>query len=71
MIINEHNIIEAITKSITDCVDKKVGELFDEKIKELNERKNEIVAGIVLNVAKNMSFERYGENITFTIREVK
>lgn len=71
MIINDGEIVEAITKSITDYVDKKVGELFDEKIKELNERKNEIVAGIVLNVAKNMSFERYGENITFTIREVK
>jgi hypothetical protein len=61
-----NEIAEAINNKLTEEIEKE----FDKHIKELEERKNEIVAGILLNIKKTVSIDTMRENITFTIREI-
>jgi len=58
-------------QTLKKATEKYVGEVFDEQLKKLNERKNEIVAGIVLNITKMTDIQTIGEKTIITIREIK
>ena len=72
MATSENNkLIDLLSKAISDNIQKDVEKEFDNKIKELEKTKNEIVAGVLLNVMKMVDIEQFGEKIIFTIREIK
>jgi hypothetical protein len=49
---------------------EEVNKKFDLMMKELNSRKNEIVAGILLNIKKEVDIDNFGDKVTFTIKEI-
>lgn len=62
---------EFITQAINDKVKKVAEEEFELAKKRLDERKSEIIAGVVLYVQREMSVEQMGQNLIITIRQEK
>jgi hypothetical protein len=75
MIENKQNdgtlLLEYVKRGLQTEVEKEFNRLKENLIKELDSRKNQICAGILLDVMKNVEMNRMGENVTFTIREIK
>jgi len=65
------NIEEDLSNLIDKRLKQEVEKEFDRHIKELNERKNEIIAGILLNIKKQISIQTLNSNVIFTIKELK
>lgn len=66
--LNLTNILfQAVNKQLENELDKH----FEEHIKQLNEKKNEIIAGVLLNIMGKVEMSKIGENYTFTIKELK
>ncbi|MFA5174608.1 MAG: hypothetical protein WC438_05500 [Candidatus Pacearchaeota archaeon] len=63
------------TRELCEFIDavfqKELEKEFDDMIKNLNERKGKILAGILLNVKKEIDIQTIGEKLIFTIREIK
>lgn len=58
-------------KMIDEALTKRVGEEFDMRLKELQDKKNEIISGILLSIKKEVDIQTIGEKVTFTIKEIK
>lgn len=66
------NIIKKyIEDGIQNEVEKEFDILKDNLIIELERKKNEICAGILLNVMKTVDIQQMQDRIVFTIREIK
>ncbi len=67
--------IDTIKKYIEDGIQIEVEKEFDilkEKLlKDLETKKNEICAGILLNVMKMIDIQQFQDKVVFTIREIK
>ena len=63
--------LEALKKYIEAGLKEEVEKQFDEQMKVLNSRKNEVCAGILLNVMQMVEFKQLGDRIIFEIREIK
>ena len=64
------NIEETIKRAIKERIQSEVEEAFDLKMEELNKRKNEIVAGVVLNIMSYVQFEIMGKRMIVEIKEI-
>lgn len=71
MYIEKIDISEEFVKFLEAQLTKKVSEEFDNKIKELQEKKDEIISGIILNAKKNMSVETKMNELIITVKEIK
>lgn len=64
-----------ITKELSSLIEKKlkqeVEKEFDRHIEDLNHKKNEIIAGLLLSVQRQISMQTLDDNIIITIRELK
>lgn len=56
-----------IDKVLTEKIEKE----FDDLLQKLQNRKCEIVAGLLLNIKKEIDIQTVGEKTIFTIREIK
>ena len=69
MIDLEPIIDNAIKRNLTEEVSKIFEENKKTMIRELEKKKNEIVAGTVLEISKNISLESFKEELIITIRK--
>lgn len=69
--IDKGDAISFIQGAIVEQIEKAIEEEFEKTKKRIDERKSEIIAGVLLRVQKMYSVERIGETIIFTIREDK
>lgn len=71
---NETISVDILTQYISRGIELELKDKFDlvlEKLtKDLNTQKNEICAGILLNVMKMVSAQQMGETMVFTVREI-
>lgn len=65
------DISKELLSSINQVLEIEMEKEFDKAIKNLNERKREIVAGVLLNVMKTVDMQTIGERTIFTIKEIK
>lgn len=70
MPIFQIDITDKVMQSITGEISKLVAEEFDKKMADLNQRKNEIVSGIVLSATKEIEIDRMRDNIVITLKEI-
>lgn len=63
-------ITPEFNRAIGEKLEKLVGDEFDSAIKKIQEKKNEIISGILLSVHKEVSINSIGNTVTFTIREI-
>lgn len=70
MITTHVDVSEKISGLIDAVLEKELSEEFDRAIKRFNERKGEIIAGVLLNTQKIFHAEIHGQNIVFTVREI-
>ena len=61
----EKLILEGINKALTEYVSKE----WDKHIAELNRDKDVWIAGVVLNLTKQMNIDSMGQNIIITLRK--
>jgi len=71
MIIEKMDISEEFVNFLGNKLEEKLSTEFDNKIKELQEKKDEIISGIILNAKKNMSIETRMNELVITVREIK
>ena len=64
-------ITKTIEEAIKKGVEEEVKKEFDLSIEYLNKRKNQICAGIVLNIMKTVNMQTLGEKMTIEIKEIK
>lgn len=69
MIDLEPIIDNAIKRNLTEEVSKIFEENKKTMIRELEKKKNEIVAGTVLEISRNISMDSLRDNLTITIRK--
>ena len=67
----ENEIKKFIEEGIKKEVEKEFDIMAERMLRDLNSRKNEICSGILLDVMKMTSFQKVGETVVFTIREIK
>ncbi|MFA5397978.1 MAG: hypothetical protein WC346_18345 [Methanogenium sp.] len=60
-----------IEQGIKQEVEKEFDALKDKLIKDLEMKKNEICAGILLNIMKTIDIQNLNDRVIFTIREIK
>ena len=60
----------AIHKEINTILIEQISAEWDRKIRDLNLMKNEVVAGIVLNMTKRIDMQTLGGNLVITIKEI-
>jgi len=62
------------TRELCEFIDvvfqKELEKEFVEMIKNLNERKGKILAGILLDIKKEIDIQTIGEKLIFTIKEI-
>jgi len=64
------DMTQSFFRMLGDVLTEEVNKKFDLMMKELNSRKNEIVAGILLNIKKEVDIDNFGDKVTFTIKEI-
>lgn len=65
------DLLEGTKDYISKAIQKNIEDEFDNTMKALNQRKNEVVAGILLNVMKTVEMQSVGDKLTVTIREIQ
>jgi len=70
MIAANINISPELIKLIDISLQKELEKEFDEAIIKFNHRRVEILARVLLSVHKEVSMQKIGENIVFTIKEI-
>lgn len=65
------DITEELSILIEKRLKQEVEKEFDRYIAELNEKKNEIVAGLLLSIQRQISMQTLDDNIIITIKELK
>jgi hypothetical protein len=62
---------EKLNKEIELVIQKRVNELFDEAIKQIEQKKNEIVGGILISIKRTVDVHALNDRVIFTVREIK
>jgi len=70
MAISKVETTEELSKFIDAVFQNELEKEFDELIKDINKRKGEIIAGVLLNVKKEIDIQTVGEKLIFTIKEI-
>ena len=65
------NITDELYAIVNNVLQREIEAEFDSHIKELQEKKNQIIAGILLNVKKTIDIDVAKDRVIFTIREIK
>lgn len=64
--------LKMLPKFLKQAIDSKMKEVVDEEMKlmheRIDERKDHIIAGVILHVEKMMNVERFGEELIITIK---
>lgn len=58
---------EAVEKQLKEEAERIFEEAKDTMVKRLEQRKNEIVSGVVLSIMQHYRAETMGENLTITV----
>lgn len=65
----EKQFVEQLQSAIKETIKGRLSDEFDKKIEELKKKKDEYIAGTVLNIYKYVSFERQGTDIIIKIKK--
>lgn len=64
------SIVDYIRKAITEDIEQQFDLIRDKMLADLNRRKNEIVAGVLLSVEKQIDIQNGRDTTIITIREI-
>jgi len=68
--LNEKTLLESIKAAIEKELDAEYDNIRKEFLEKLEKRKNEIIAGMLVNLTKNINVQSINENLIVTIKEV-
>lgn len=71
IIENNTKVYEALPEFLKECIRKEIELATEEELvnaqKRIDERKSQIVAGVILNVEKTISMETFKERMIITV----